>query len=201
MNSVGGVVGAAATAIQPGHSHAFYWDSQTGMSDLGTLGGDNSAAMGVNDAGTVVGWSSTTNPVDPLHAFVWQSQSGIVDLGDPLGHGSLAFDVNNHGQVIGLSAGSASTDVVVWNPDGSYVDLPGTQPWINATLQLAAYQNDAGQVTGQLVTPDGNAHAFLWDSQNGIVDLGTLGRTCSFGMQRRAWSISESTPRRSAHST
>ena len=57
------------------------------MLDLGTLGGDNSYATGINDAGQVVGYSETgetytegAQVVNVVHGFVWY-QGVMYDLG------------------------------------------------------------------------------------------------------------------------
>jgi probable HAF family extracellular repeat protein len=49
------------------------------MSDLGTLGGSNSSARGINDPSQVVGYSDTANRSQ--HAFLWTSTAGMTDLG------------------------------------------------------------------------------------------------------------------------
>ena len=41
-------------------AHAFLWNKVTGMIELGTLGGSQSDAFGLNGSGQVVGISSTT---------------------------------------------------------------------------------------------------------------------------------------------
>jgi len=55
------------------------------ITDLGTLGGNNSFPLGINDRGQVVGWSETAD-IDPnsgfptFHAFLW-NRGVMHDLG------------------------------------------------------------------------------------------------------------------------
>src|SRR5438105_11648177 len=59
--------------------HAFLWDPVKVMKDLGTLGGTNSYALGVNDNGTVCGYSDIGG--GSTHAFIWTKSRGMVDIG------------------------------------------------------------------------------------------------------------------------
>ena len=69
------------------------------MTDLGTLGGTNSNAYGINDSGQVVGMP--TPPATPLqHAFLY-SGSTMTDLGTLGGTISSATGINASGQVVG----------------------------------------------------------------------------------------------------
>ena len=76
--------------------------------DLGTLGGDNSYARGINESGQVTGWAEISGG-STIHAFLYSAGS-MTDLGalDSYSHG---VDLNNCGQVTGyagISGGSAS---------------------------------------------------------------------------------------------
>src|SRR4051794_21618990 len=79
--SVGGVNAmlqvALTTAVNATSYRAFRWSNGTPL-DLGTLGGANSFAAGINAAGQVVGRSTT--PGEVTHAFLWTP--GVTD-GDP----------------------------------------------------------------------------------------------------------------------
>lgn len=103
----GGCPNLTATGCSSG-SRAYFWGSDvTTPTVLGTLGGNVSAAYGVNDAGDIAGWSRTS--VGLQHAFFSASGSGVLtDLGSLVnGNGSsTAAGLSGH-LVVGLSeAGS-----------------------------------------------------------------------------------------------
>lgn len=66
--------------------------------DLGTLGGANSNARGINDSGQIVGGSD--NASGQFHAYVYAGGS-MSDLGTLGGDRSEAFAINNHGTIVG----------------------------------------------------------------------------------------------------
>lgn len=77
--------------------------------DLGTLGGDASAALGINDRSQAVGWSRDSNGL--TQAFLWESDviSGLGFL--PGGSNSVASAINNHG----IITGNAHVSPTNWN--------------------------------------------------------------------------------------
>jgi probable HAF family extracellular repeat protein len=82
INSQGQVVGYSGTG-PPGDRglhgswfHAFVWDQEAGMRDLGTLGeSDNSEAVAINDRGHVVGWSGKSDGTTGTSAVIWAPAS------------------------------------------------------------------------------------------------------------------------------
>jgi probable HAF family extracellular repeat protein len=81
INASGEVVGASSVSGVPG-THAFFYSNGV-MNDLGTLGGNSSAAWGINARGQVTGWSTTATGM--LHAFITAPNGGaMTDLGIPL---------------------------------------------------------------------------------------------------------------------
>ena len=111
LNEAGDIAGCQTTSA--GVSHAFFWENGV-MTDLGTLGGANSQAYGINDLDQVVGWAETgavyANGDAIIHAFLWQS-GAMTDLGTLAGGVSGAFDINNNGQVVGLADTAAFDDL------------------------------------------------------------------------------------------
>ncbi len=97
INQAGTIVGFAFTndfLI----SHAFIWNSDTGMQPLTDLGGNASLAQAINDEGTTVGWSFDAGGV--LHAVKWDASGLLTDL-NPSGAISEALGINDAGDVVG----------------------------------------------------------------------------------------------------
>jgi probable HAF family extracellular repeat protein len=155
-----GCGGGEATA-----DHAFLW-ADGRMTDLGTLGGTNSAAAEIAATGLIVGWAETA--AGAQHAALWDH--GIAtDLGTLGGTNSAATAVNAEGQVVGW-AETGRPDENQWSgverhaflwEAGKLTDL--------APLVAAAAIDDAGRVVGQV--EDGGA-ALMEDGH--LIDLAPL---------------------------
>jgi probable HAF family extracellular repeat protein len=200
INNKGWVTGQAKL---PGDQtgHAFLWQERSGMTDLGTLGGPNSAVFWPvkDDRGLIAGISDTSN-TDPLGENFCGFGTGLICLGfqwrdgtmSPLptlgGNNSYATAANNRGQVVGLAENSTQDpnciapqvldwEAVIWGPKlGEMHELP---PLSGDSIAGAIAINDRGQVVGGSgfcgpVSSAVSVHAVLW--QNGSpIDLGNLG--------------------------
>jgi probable HAF family extracellular repeat protein len=138
------VVGISCSVSGLGAEHAFLWTSQSGMLDLGTLGGSRSVASGINDAGIVVGTSNVSD--GHPHAFLWTRQTGMEDLGTLGGGSSQASAINNRGAVTGSSTlPDGTTHAFVWTPDRGMVDLGALAGGVESS---GADINSRGEVVG-----------------------------------------------------
>ena len=137
--------------------------------DLGTLGGSQSGAAGINASGEIVGWSDTKS--GSQHAFL-SSDRRMRDLGAFDGHQSAATGINDLGHVVGFDyidrGGVRIARSFLWR-EGVRRDL-GT---FGGTSGMALAINAGDQVVGMRVTKTGWSSAVSW--KNGrVTDLGAL---------------------------
>ncbi len=144
------------------------------LTDLGTLGGTQSYAYGINNAGQVVGWSTT--PKEVQRAFVYSSGT-MADLGTLGGTYSNATGINAAGQVVGTAntKDDAASRAFIYS-NGTMTDL-GT---LGGSTSGAFGINASGQVVGFSYIGDATNHAFVY-SNGTMTDLGTLGGSGSDG--------------------
>jgi probable HAF family extracellular repeat protein len=95
---------------------------------------------------------------------------------------AFAFGINDRGQAVGTSgpcsnvsvplAGVHGTHAVLWERDGSAIDLgnlDGTK-----SNNIAGSINDRGEISGTSQIADGSVHTFVWTREAGMRDIGTL---------------------------
>ena len=171
INNRGQVVGQSSLASSPGTCnpfgpsvsgcHAFLW-SEGVMTDLGTLGGNDSTAFALNDAGEAVGRADV--PGSKTHdGFLWK-HGVITDLGTPGGDPcSTANSINSQGQIVG-DAGACFVGGRgwLWENGGPIVDLnvlaiPGSGFHVGEAKLI----NDRGEIVCNGVLPNGDIHAIL----------------------------------------
>jgi probable HAF family extracellular repeat protein len=158
INQSGTVVGDSSVAS--GNFRGFVWNRQSGMVELGTLGGLNSHATAINNSGEVVGHASLASGYE--HAF---SAVGAImtDLGT-LGGSSYAYGINDSSTIVGYSwpANSDNPHAFVYL-NGIMMDLNSLVPSGAGWQLLEAYGiNNAGQIVGEGLL-NGQSHAFRLD--------------------------------------
>ncbi|MFZ0480427.1 MAG: Ig-like domain repeat protein [Terriglobales bacterium] len=168
---------------------AFLWDSNGGTQWLGTLGGSESAASGVNASREVVGMSYTAANLQ--HAFLWTESGGMTDLTPSLtsAGGATAMGINDSGEVVGYYYPNGATNVLGFN----WTQANGFQSFgVPGTLAMAV--NDSGTIVGRTITSNGDKHAFSWTESGGMVDLGTLGGDMStaLAINNKGWIVGTS---------
>ena len=131
------------------------------MLDLGSLGGDEGEAYGINASGQIVGWSDTEFG-DP-HAFLYFD--GVMhDLGILPGRAiQWAWDVNSHGHAIGEAstrpddadrAGVLYWEGVLYNLDDL---IPVDRGWMIRRRRLSTTQGRS-PVTAATGSPASATH-------------------------------------------
>ena len=142
------------------------------VTNIGTLGGNDSVALSINDLGEVVGYSKTAD--GEVHAFRYFREA-IFDLSTLGGKESYAYLITNSGILIGDSR----------TPDGMLRPFMGApnSPLLNLggdphLFSSARGANNVGQVVGfrLIIDEHGQFHkrAYLYTT-NRTIDLGTFG--------------------------
>jgi len=153
---------------------AFLYSNGT-MTDLGTLGGNDSEGRAINASGEVVGWAQTT--AGSSDSALW-SGGKVTDLTAAGLSGSVAW-INDSGQIVGTDAiGSTGDSQPFLDSNGTVTQLPlpnyGPATESGSTTCSAIMINNNGVVLGGCSDPSSNLHGVVW--QNGTpTDLGTLG--------------------------
>lgn len=155
------------------------------MRDLGTLGGNKSAANCINDQKTIVG-NAETAP-GSMHAFIIRDTQPMSQLFTPEENNTCGRWVNNILQIVGFDESiEGYIAFFVWEKAKYYLQIWG----INSSAEGI---NDQGTVVGSATTAAGSMKAFLirhyLDNADGVqseasgdlYDLGTLGGNNSYG--------------------
>jgi probable HAF family extracellular repeat protein len=151
-----------------GDTHAFL-DSGLGPMDIGTLGGNFSQGMGINQHDEIVGASNATTN-GPNHVFVY-SQGSMRDAGMFDHDSSIGTAINDEGKIIGTAIGPTGTPIGFVLSDGGFEPIPGLD---GGTTSLPSGINRQGNIVGASDVGGGGAnHAVLY-REGKLVDLNDL---------------------------
>jgi probable HAF family extracellular repeat protein len=134
------------------------------MQDLGTLGGDESVALGVSADGSVVVGSAQDAALQ-RRAFRWTEAGGMQDLGTLGGYWSAATGVSADGSVVVGWAENAAEKrrAFRWTEAGGMQDLGTLGGDESVALGVSA--------DGSVVVGWANWRAFRWTAASGMEDL------------------------------
>ena len=164
LNNNGTAVGGYVNDDQI--QRGFVWKQGT-IRDLGgSLGGDFSSPVGINDHGTIAGWATLAGNAS-YHAALWRGIDEITDLGVLAGDDcSFASGINAKTQIVGSSLSDGCTfdensNAFLWE-SGVLYDLNALiPPGASLHLLLPIAINDRGEIAGNGSDLAGNWHAFL----------------------------------------
>jgi uncharacterized membrane protein len=159
-----------------GNNNNVFW-----IDNLGQISGD--AENGIIDSSCS---QVTPFQVQRFQPVIWGPSGEIQRVLSPLQRDwvAFAFTINDIGEVVGASGpcsttglppaainNTTATHAVLWEKDGSIIDLGG----LGGAVNIASSINNRGQVLGGGRSPkDGTFHAWVWTRQTGIVDYGAF---------------------------
>jgi probable HAF family extracellular repeat protein len=178
INELGVIAGSD---VSGGAYHALVYTNS--WKDIGSLGGSESLAEGINDSGRVVGYSFTAGNA-ATNAFLWTpgatdgvaSNPQMKSLGTLGGGASQAFAINNSGQVTGYSDIAANKG----NNQHAFLTTGGTMQDIGQALSglpnsYGYSVNSSGHVAGTAYDANySTPHAFFYNGTTSV-DLGVFG--------------------------
>jgi probable HAF family extracellular repeat protein len=151
------------------------------VTDLGTLGGSQSLAFGINNRVQLAGLSLLSGD-SGLRAYLWEN-GRMNDLGTLGGPNSYGFYVNSLGKVVGWAdVDQNARHAFLWQ-SGRMTDLGTLGDPNSSALGLSVTSDAVGYSDVPSIDPDTGMpafHAFRW-TRGSITDLGTLGGLYSSG--------------------
>ncbi len=144
-------------------THAFLWDRQSGLRDLGSFGGSDCEARAVNDSAQVVGlaWTAQGHEV----AFIWTAKAGLQPL-QSFGANAEAHSINLRGEITGV----IGVQPVRW----ARFDAPPRNLGYVLVQGSPVTVNDAGLIAGTSDLPGQGQYneAVIWKPDSTLVPLG-----------------------------
>ncbi|MEQ2007766.1 MAG: hypothetical protein ABMA26_13300 [Limisphaerales bacterium] len=173
LNELGDTVGWSRLPQAGGRQvdRAVLWQKGNHI-ELGTFGGANSRAFGINERVDIAGTAQTTNGA--FHAFLWR-QGKLEDLGTLGGRNSYGHAINSAFDIAGVAETAQQLRHAFLYTGGKMRDL-GT---LGGLISQANGLNEAGDVVGFAQNAAGQSRAFLF-TKGKMSDLGTLGGPGSF---------------------
>ncbi len=144
--------------------HAFLYDPVHGLQDIGTPNDFGNKALAINNNGQILcEYVSGTY----LYTIAMQTYTHIAT---PPNYSNTTTAFNNAGIVVGYSFSTNSMRLLPLAFIGSQIigALPG------GSDSVGSFLNASGSVVGRSRTDGIVFHATLWDSRNGLQNLGTL---------------------------
>ncbi len=135
--------------------------------DLGTLGGNQSVAFGMNEQRQIVGWSSTAGDA-ANNAFLWED-GVMTDLGRLGGVWAEAWAINESGVVVGHF--STTPDSYGLNAFVYENGVMTALPTLSENWSSAQDINTDGTIVGISANSIGHERAVKWEDGQ-IIDLG-----------------------------
>ena len=156
-------------------TRGFAWQHGV-MTDLGTLGGDDTLVNAQNQRGQITGSSYTNDTPNAATGlptsdpFLWHD-GRMRDLGTLGGTYGVANWLNDDGEVVGQSnlAGDQASRPFLWN-GRKMINLGD----LGGGFGFADYISERGDVAGASLAPDGNFHGFRWHDGH-MIDLPPVG--------------------------
>lgn len=164
--SADGSTVAGTTRTSEGELRVFRWTADTGMQDIGTLGGDSAWAQGsqaISDDGTVIVGGST-DAQENTFAFRWSLTDGMQNLGslDESAPESSANAVSPSGNtVFGSASSEGAIRPFIWT-DATGMTLGGSAGDTSDRSYAVAARNDSAYFVNKFFDDDDGSISELW---------------------------------------
>lgn len=158
--------------------NAFYNKTDKDLVKLGTLGGMDSRAYGINNNDKIVGWSSSNADNSDHVAFSHDGTTMTALGGDILGGArSFAFDINDSDQIVGVATTEDGSALAFLYENGEAKDLGSLD---DSGYSEARAINDKGHSTGWSLSAEGTYAAYIHDGTTMIKIPGLGGDSKGF---------------------